>query len=460
MTHARLAIAALEKNIHVLSDVPAIHAIEEARPLWDAAAASKAVYMFGATGNYFGFVQTCADLKAKGLLGKPFYLEADYVHDVREFAKTTPWRIGYEPIRYCTHSLGPLLDWLGKELSFVACFGTGSHVARDNPAGHDAMAAIFHAATGEVVKLLVSFTNSRAFGQHRYVCHGTQGVFECVWPLTGEKPKVTFSTREVYGFEKTIEVAVASDRPEFPTLENVAGHGSLDYAMLRDFAAAIGGEPCRLGLKEGLRMTLPGLFALQSAQHDGQLTEIRYPWNLTMRLFATIVLTVMLAVLTGARDASAQPRPNGSMPILVINNVGYAANPFSAYMPEILRAEGLVEFEQTNWSVLASAANPGLLLAQYDVIVTAEADSEFRPGDAASQLRAGGRHAGGQPAGRRAGRRFRHRRVRPADGAIRAVFRDRSHDGGRPGVRPDVAAIPRRGHQLRARRRDRLGLSL
>jgi predicted dehydrogenase len=279
MTHARLAIAALEKNIHVLSDVPAIHALEEARPLWDAAAASKAVYQFGATGNYFGFVQTCADLKAKGLLGKPFYLEADYVHDLREFSKTTPWRIGYEPIRYCIHSLGPLLDWLGAELTSVACFGTGSHVIEDNPAGDDAMAALFHAATGEVVKLLVSFTNSRSFGQHRYVCHGTHGVFECIWPLTGEKPKVTFSTREVYGFEKTIEVAVASDRPEFPTLENVAGHGSLDYAMLRDFATAIEGGPRRLGLKEGLRMTLPGLFALQSAQRHGERTEILYPWN-------------------------------------------------------------------------------------------------------------------------------------------------------------------------------------
>lgn len=278
-THAALAVAALEQGIHVLSDVPAIHSLDEAGSLWEAAEKSKAVYMFGSTANYFGFVQTCSDVLEKGLLGKPFYLEAEYIHDIREFCKATPWRVGYEPIRYCTHSLGPILKWLGKELVSVSCFDSGGHVDAAGPGGHDAMVAIFKTGSGELVKLLVSFANSNPTGQHRYLCHGTRGSFECTWPLSGDAPKVKFATQEVYGFDNPIELAVASQRKELGTLESVSGHGSLDYAMLADFAAAIDGGPNRLGLREGLAMTLPGLFALESSQNGGRLTEIRYPWD-------------------------------------------------------------------------------------------------------------------------------------------------------------------------------------
>lgn len=278
MTHAALAIAALERNIHVLSDVPVLHTMDEVEPLWGAAKASQAIYMFGSTANYFGFVETCSDLKDKGLLGKPFYLEADYVHDLTEFSKMTPWRMGYEPVRYCTHSLGPLLKWLGKELVSVSCFDTGSHVRPENKDSHDAMVAIFRTASHEVVKLLVSFANTNTAGQHRYLCHGTEGTFECTWPLTGEEPNVTFSTRSLYGLDKAISLPVSSARPEIATLENLSGHGPLDYAMFVDFVTAIRGGPCELDLKQGLRMTLPGLAALESARHGGRVTEINYPW--------------------------------------------------------------------------------------------------------------------------------------------------------------------------------------
>ncbi len=278
MTHAALAIAALERNIHVLSDVPVLHALDEVQPLWDATQKSQAIYMFGSTANYFGFVETCSDLKEKGLLGKPFYLEAEYVQDLTEFSKMTPWRIKYEPIRYCTHSLGPLLKWLGEELVSVSCFDTGSHVHPENKDSHDAMVAIFKTASNKVVKLLTSFANSNTHGQHRYICYGTEGIFECIWPLTGEKPKVTFSTRKIYGLDKTIDLPVSSERPEISTLENLSGHGPLDYAMFVDFVRAINGEPLELDLKQGLRMTLPGLAALESAKNGGQFTEIKYPW--------------------------------------------------------------------------------------------------------------------------------------------------------------------------------------
>lgn len=278
MTHASCAILALQKNIHVLSDVPALHSLDEAAPLWQAAEDSDAIYMFGSTANYWAFVETCGDLKRKGLLGNPFYLEAEYIHDLSEFSKLTPWRQGYEPVRYCTHSLGPLLEWLDDELVSVSCFSTGSHVKPDAD-GNDAMVALLRSRKGAVVKLLLSFTNSISYGVHRFVCHGTQGHFECTWPLTGQDPEVMFSSRSVYGLDKPTALPVSSSRPEHASLDSVSGHGGLDYAMLSDFALACDGSECKLNLKQGLRMTLPGLYALESARNGGQVMSIQYPWQ-------------------------------------------------------------------------------------------------------------------------------------------------------------------------------------
>ena len=35
----------------------------------------------------------------------------------------------------------------------------------------------------------------------------------------------------------------------------------------------------REDLKQGLRMTLPGLYAIESAKNGGQVTAVRYPWE-------------------------------------------------------------------------------------------------------------------------------------------------------------------------------------
>lgn len=263
--HADCSIKALERDIHVLSDVPLIHDPGEAEPLWRAGERSKALLMFGSTTNFFGHVDAITDLLDKGLIGKPFYMEADYIQDLTEFSKMTPWREGYEPIRYCTHSLGPALKWLGQELEGVSCLDTGSHV-HGLETEHDAMVAIFNAAGGAVVKLAISFVNAHPHGFHRHACLGTEGCFECVWPLTGADPKVRFSTRNLRGVSRFIELPVSSTRPELATLENISGHGPADFAMLTDFVSACRTGHCELDLRAALRMTLPGLYALASAR--------------------------------------------------------------------------------------------------------------------------------------------------------------------------------------------------
>jgi predicted dehydrogenase len=278
-THAAIAAAALGRGLHVLSDVPAVQELAEAGPLWKAVQAAKAVYAFGATTNFWGFVDTGADLIGKGLLGKPYYAEAEYVADIGALIEATPWRKHYAPIRYCTHSLGPVLKWLGEELTEVSCFSTGPRHHAD-PGDDDAMTALFRTRGGAVVKLLTSFITSHPAPFHRYVCYGTAGYFEKTQPLAGGESQVLFSSKNIYGLDGLTRLPIAEARPEFRAAAGIGEHGGADYVMLSNFAEAIEGRAApAVDIRDALRMTLPGLYALDSARHGGRLTRILYPWD-------------------------------------------------------------------------------------------------------------------------------------------------------------------------------------
>ncbi len=278
-THAGICAAALGHGLHVMSDVPAVNEIAEAGPLWEAAGRAKSVYAFGATTNFWGFVETCADLLRQGALGKPYYAEAEYVADIGWLTALTPWREHFAPIRYCTHSLGPILKWIGEELREVACFSTGSQ-HRSDPGDDDAMTAIFRTAEGTVVKLLTSFITSHPAPFHRYVLYGNAGYFEKTQPLAGGESQVLFSSRNIYGMHGLTKLPVAEARPEFQAVAGIGEHGGADYVMLSNFADAIEGKAApAVGIREALSMTLPGLYALDSARHGGRLTKVHYPWD-------------------------------------------------------------------------------------------------------------------------------------------------------------------------------------
>ena len=51
--------------------------------------------------------------------------------------------------------------------------------------------------------------------------------------------------------------------------------------MLIDrFLGAIrAGKPAPIGVREALRMSLPGVFAAESARRDGERLRIVYPWT-------------------------------------------------------------------------------------------------------------------------------------------------------------------------------------
>ena len=78
--HTAFCIKALQKNIHVLTDIPCVASLAEAEALWKAHLASAATICTGANPNSQKFAVLLREFYRKGLLGKPYCMEAEYIH--------------------------------------------------------------------------------------------------------------------------------------------------------------------------------------------------------------------------------------------------------------------------------------------------------------------------------------------------------------------------------------------
>ena len=283
--HAEFCAKALEKDINVLSDIPLVANLKEAELIWKAAQKSKAILSTGANPNEQRFSILLQDFYKKGLLGKPYCMEAEYIHWSFPGSETNihynengDWRKLLIPIRYCTHSLGPLLTILEEELRKVSCFGTGMHSATGNKGKKDdMMCAQFQTDSGVVVRLMRNGRCRADIGHHSYRVFGTEGYMERIDRFG--KPVIRYNSQ----MELDTSLKEIDGRFMPPAYENnpkATGHGGMDYAMMDHVLQAIlKGEPAPIDVRAGLAMTLPGIYAEESAKRGGEVLRMRYPWD-------------------------------------------------------------------------------------------------------------------------------------------------------------------------------------
>ena len=186
------------------------------------------------------------------------------------------------PIRYCTHSLGPLLTILDEELRKVSCFGTGcrNELAIKNGFAKDDMScAQFQTDSGVVVRLLRNSYCRANIGHHNYRVFGTQGYMERIDRF--DKPVIRYNSEKELDV-KLKEIDGAFMPPAYANDQKAisAGHGGMDYAMMDHFVDAVAnGKPAPITLKEGLAMTLPGIYAEESSKRGGEVMRMKYPWD-------------------------------------------------------------------------------------------------------------------------------------------------------------------------------------
>jgi len=282
--HAEFCAKAMKKNINVLTDIPVVASLAEAEMLWKAAQDSSAMISVGANPNYRRFTFMLKDFYNKGLLGKAYCLEAEYIHWYLpgsqgniHLNENGDWRKLLIPIRYCTHSLGPLLTVVPEDLRYCSCFGTGPQ--GEGSTKDDMMCAQFKTESGVVIRLMRNGRCRAQIGTHNYRVFGTEGYMELIERF-GKKVIRYNSMKELDTDLKEVDGKDMLPKYEKdPKIVN-SGHGGLDYAMLDEFYnAVLGGGTAPVTLKEGLAMTLPGIYAEESAKRNGEVLRMVYPWD-------------------------------------------------------------------------------------------------------------------------------------------------------------------------------------
>jgi len=172
--HVPQSVAALERGLHVLSEVPAGVSIDECRDLVAAATAGTGVYMMAENYTYARHCVMVREMARRGEFGTPYYAEGEYLHELKEMNEVTRWRrtwqTGINGITYGTHSLGPILQWMpGDRVASVSCAGSGHHY-RD-PRGdlyenEDSCVMLCRMASGGLVKIRVDMLSASGSGRN------------------------------------------------------------------------------------------------------------------------------------------------------------------------------------------------------------------------------------------------------------------------------------------------------
>jgi predicted dehydrogenase len=273
---------ALERGLHVLSEVPAGVSLAECRELVLACRRSPAVYMMAENYLYNRTSMLITELTRRGLFGEVYYAEGEYLHELKELNEQTPWRrkwqTGIDGITYGTHSLGPILQWMaGDRVQRVCCEGSGHHY-RD-PRGdfyhQDTSVMLCKTEKGALIKIRVDMVSDRPHAMTNHQLQGTDGVYESTRGGPWDRGKIWLRAlsediewRDIGSVPDEYLPEVWRDPPE-EALQ--AGHGGGDYFEVLDFVNAIHGKaPCPVGIHEAMDMTLPGLVSQQSIAEEGR----------------------------------------------------------------------------------------------------------------------------------------------------------------------------------------------
>ena len=285
--HVPQAIDALERGIHVLSEVPAGISIDECKDLVKACNASTATYMMAENYTYTRPCILVREMAARGEFGTPYYAEGEYLHELKELNEVTKWRrkwqTGINGVTYGTHSLGPILQWMpGDRVESVTCAGSGHHYKDprdDEYEAEDSSVMLCKMRSGGLVKIRVDMISDRPHAMQNYQLQGTDGCFESARGH-GDKPAVWLRSKsEKPDTWQDLDALADEFLPDWykdgMEAAQKAGHGGGDYFEILDFADSVTDKrPCPIGIHEAMDMTLPGLVSQLSIAKGSEWMDV------------------------------------------------------------------------------------------------------------------------------------------------------------------------------------------
>ncbi len=281
--HADQTIRALEAGKHVLCEQTMAYTVPDCRRIVAAVKRARRTYMMAENYCYFHYVREWQKLVEAGKLGKIFYAEGEYLHEIIDLlvnAKTGKyyWRHERPPIWYCAHTLGPLLMLMQDRIVKACGLTTGFNKMpkfKKHIGFLDFEIGLFKTQKGSVIKILRSQVVSRPH-MVWYSIFGTRGHLEN-GRLNGEGLAFVEKEMDKHHFQTT---PMPVTDPNAPEEAKKGGHGTSEYFMIRDFLRAVetGARPPVDAVKAA-DMTIPGLIAHESAMQGGKWLDVpRLHW--------------------------------------------------------------------------------------------------------------------------------------------------------------------------------------
>ncbi|MCA1595040.1 MAG: GNAT family N-acetyltransferase [Chloroflexi bacterium] len=289
--HAPQAAAALERGLHVLSEVPAAISVEQCRALVKASTVSAGIYMMAENYIYTRTNLLLRELARQGIFGELYYAEGEYLHELKDLAERTTWRrhwqMGIDGITYPTHSLGPILQWMaGDRVTRVCCEGSGQHYRdpRGEPYHQDTAVMLGKTERGGLIKLRLDLVSERPHSMSNHQLQGTTGAYESsrapgepdrIWLLELGSERRWHNLDQLSAPGGALEGYLPESWRNPPEAARRAGHGGGDYFEVADFLNAVRGiAPTPLGIHKSLDMTLPGLLSQESIARGGEWLNV------------------------------------------------------------------------------------------------------------------------------------------------------------------------------------------
>lgn len=284
--HVPHSIAALERDIHVLSEVTAGVSVDECRWLVGATKRSKAVYMMAENYNYRKPVVLVTAMVEAGLFGETYYAEGEYLHELSMLHHTKEgkptwryyWQVGVNGCTYPTHSLGPCLQWIRERPTRISCIGAGNWTDPEH-AMEDTVQLSCKTASGKLIRVRVDMLSKRPHAMTNYTLQGTKGAFEGARHPGGQNLVWLEDYCSNPDEWVPLERFEADFLPEMwrdpPPEALAAGHGGGDYFEVMDFVDAVQGrKPPAIDVHAAMDMTLPGLVSQESIRRGGEWLEV------------------------------------------------------------------------------------------------------------------------------------------------------------------------------------------
>ena len=285
--HAPQAIAALERGIHVLSEVPAAVSLEQSQALVAAARSSSALYGMAENERWFAPHLVARGLARNGSFGELYYGESDYVQNARAQLHTddgTPtwkalWWTGRDGNTYPTHSLGPILACFEDRIVAVCCSGAGRH------SGYELQSTtvlLARTVKGGLIRVRFEWLSNTP-PHYKWAMQGTQGgYFLEIAPRSKATSGVHLQGRSEARVWDPVEGFTADHLPARyrrpPADADPFGLGYADAWMLQDFVDSIEAhEAFDVDVYTALDLTLPGLAAETSIAQDGSWVHVPNP---------------------------------------------------------------------------------------------------------------------------------------------------------------------------------------